>query len=84
MDKLNCISSNQGILLCSHDPELSNSQEELDTKMLLCAQFAGSLGFQLVEIMTVNSCVSILSFYLQPLLDDYTIVELHEKHGKFE
>ena len=84
MDKLNCISSNQGILLCSHDPELSNSQEEVDTKMFLCAQFARSLGFQLVETMTVDSCVSILSLYLQPLLDDYTIVELREKHGAFE
>ena len=72
-DQAYCISSNQGILSRSHVPELSSSQEEGDTKMFLWAQFAGSLGFQSVEIITVDSDVAILSLYFQPFLADFNI-----------
>ena len=34
-DQAYCISSNQGILFCSHVPELSSYQEEANTKMFL-------------------------------------------------
>ena len=68
-----CISSNQGILSCSQVPELSTSQEETNTKVFLCAQFAASLGFQSVEIITVDSDIAILSLYFQPFLADFNI-----------
>ena len=55
--------STQGILSCSHVPELSRSQEKVDTKMFLCAQFAAGLGLQSVEIITVDSDVAILFLY---------------------
>ena len=42
-DQAYCISLNQGILPYSHLSELSSSQEEADTKVFLCAQFAVSL-----------------------------------------
>ena len=72
-DQAYCISSNQGFLSCSHVPELSSSQEEADTKIFLCAQFAASLGFQSIEIITVDSDVAILSLYFQPFLADFNI-----------
>ena len=60
-DQAYCIFSNKRILSCSHVPELSISQEEAGTKMLLCAQFAASFGFQSVEIRAVDSDVAISS-----------------------
>ena len=72
-DQAYCISSNQGILSCSHVPELSSSQEEASTKMFLCAEFAVSLGFQSIQIITVDSDVAILSLYFQHFLADCNI-----------
>ena len=72
-DQTYCISSNHGILSCIHVPEMSSSQEEASTTMFLCAQFAASLGFQSVEIITVDSNVAILSLYFQPFLADLNI-----------
>ena len=45
-------------------PELQSEQEEADTKMYLCAQFASTLGFQSVKIVTVDSDVAILALCL--------------------
>ena len=72
-DQAYCISSHQGILFCSHVLEMSSLQEEADAKMFLCAPFAASLGFQSVEIITVNSDVAILSLYFQAFLADFNI-----------
>ena len=52
---------------------MSSLQEEADAKMFLCAPFAASLGFQSVEIITVNSDVAILSLYFQAFLADFNI-----------
>ena len=70
-DQAYCTSSNEVIFSCSHFSELSSSQKEADTKM--CAQFAASLGFQSVEIITIYSDVTILPFYFQLLFGDFNI-----------
>ena len=44
-------------------PELQSEQEEADTKMFLSAQFASTLGFQSVKIITIDSDVAILALY---------------------
>ena len=43
--------------------ELQSEQEEADTKMFLYAQFASTLGFQPVKIITVDSDAAILALY---------------------
>ena len=65
-----CITANHGILSIRQVPEISSEQEEADTKMFLCAQFAASLGFDSAEIVTVDSDVSILSLYFQHILSE--------------
>ena len=50
-------------------PELQSKQEEADTKMFLCAKHAASLGFESVNIITVDSDVAILSLYYQRRID---------------
>ena len=70
-DQAYSTSSNEVIFSCSHFSELSSSQKEADTKM--CAQFAASLGFQSVEIITIYSDVTILPFYFQLLFGDFNI-----------
>ena len=44
-------------------PELQSEREEADTKMFLSAQFASTLGFQSVKIITIDSDVAILALY---------------------
>ena len=72
-DRAYCTYSNQEILSCGHVPQLSSSQEEDDTKMVLYAQFEASLGFQSVKIITVDSDIAILALYFQPIFADFNI-----------
>ena len=67
-DKVFCISSNGNnlsMVLCNR---LSSEQEEADTKVFLCAQFAFDIGFGRVSIVTVDTDVAILEMYFQSML----------------
>lgn len=68
---------NQNQLLKEAVPDLSSKQEEADTKMFLCAAYASQLGFDSVNIITVDSDVAILSLHFQPKLD----VEIYLQMG---
>ena len=57
-------------------PELQCTQEDADTKMFLCASFAGDLGFPADNIVTVDSDVGILALYYQSKLDVSTYLEM--------
>ena len=51
---------------------LSSEQEETDTKIFLCAQFALNIGFERVNIVTVDTdqiCVCITGMHFQPMLN---------------
>ena len=66
-DKAFCISSNGNklsMVLCSM---LSSEQEEADTKVCLCAQFAFDTGFERFNIVTVDT--DILEMYFQSMLN---------------
>ena len=68
-DKAFCISSNGSelsMVLCNR---LTNEQEETDTKVFLCAQFAFDIGFERVNIVTVDTDVAILGMYFQSMLN---------------
>ena len=58
-DKALRIYLNNGRLSNSNVPEISSKQEEADTKMFLCAAFATSLGFRSVNIVTVDTEMSL-------------------------
>ena len=64
-DKAYCLTSNGSNIRKVDVPELQSSQEEADTKMFLCTQFAATLGFEQVKIVTVDSDVAILALYFQ-------------------
>ena len=67
-DKAFCISSNGSklsMVLCNR---LSNEQEETDTKVFLCAQVAFDIGFERVNIVTVDTDVAILGMYFRSML----------------
>ena len=68
-DKVFCISSNGNklsMVLCNR---LSSEQEEADTKVVLCAQFVFDIGFERVNIVTVDTDVAILGMYFQSMLN---------------
>ena len=56
-------------------PELQ-SEEEADTKMFLCVQFASTLGFQSVKIITVDSDVAILALYFASKIKTHIYLEM--------
>ena len=45
--------------------ELSSEQEEGDTKMFLCSQYALQLGFDRVSTVTIGTDVAIVAMYFQ-------------------
>ena len=47
---------------------LSSQQEEADTKIFLCAQFAFQLGFERVNVATIDTDVVVLAVYFQSQL----------------
>ena len=57
-------------------PELQSEQEEANTKMYLCAQFASTLGFQSVKIITVDSDVAILALYFASKIKTHICLEM--------
>ena len=57
-------------------PELQSQQEEADTKMFLCAQFASTLDFQSVKIITVDSDLAILAFYFASKIKTHMYLEM--------
>ena len=57
-------------------PELQSEQEEAFTKMFLCAQFASTLGFQSVKIITVDSDVAILALYFASKIKTHICLEM--------
>ena len=59
------ITSNGNNLTCLPEPSLESNQQEADTKVFLCANFAAELGYQKVRIVTVNSDMGILALYYQ-------------------
>ena len=64
-----CVSSNSSklsMMLCNR---LSSEQEEADTKVFLCAKFAFDIGFERVNIVTVDTDVVILGIYFQSMLN---------------
>ena len=68
-DNTFCISSNGNklpMVLCNR---ISSEQEEADTKVFLCAQFAFDIGFERVTIVTVETVVVILGMYFQSMLN---------------
>ena len=54
------------MVLCNR---ISSEQEEADTKVFLCAQFAFDIGFERVNIVTVDTDVAILGMYFQSKLN---------------
>ena len=68
-DKVFCKSYNGNklsMVLCNR---ISSEQEEADTKVFLCAQFAFDIGFERVNIVTVDTDVAILGMYFQFMLN---------------
>ena len=68
-EKAFCVSSNSSklsMVLCNR---LSSVQEEADTKVFLCAKFAFDIGFERVNIVTVETDVAILGIYFQSMLN---------------
>ena len=68
-DKAFCISSNGNklpMVLCN---SISSEQEEAETKVFLCAQFSFDIGFERVNIVTVDTDVAILGMYFQSMLN---------------
>ena len=57
------ITSNGNNLTCLPEPSLESNQVEADTKVFLCATFAAELGYQKVQIVTVDSGIGILALY---------------------
>ena len=49
---------------------LTGQQEEADTKMFLAAQFAFELGFERVNVITIDTDVVVLAIYFQELLNE--------------
>ena len=49
---------------------LSSEQEETDTKLLLCAQIPFDIGFERVNIVTVDTEMAILIRYFQSMLNE--------------
>lgn len=58
-----CIRANQLNLEITDVQELKSFQEEADTKMFLCAQYASNLDYPSVKIVTVDTDVAVLSLY---------------------
>ena len=54
------------MVLCSM---LSSEQEEADTKVFLCAQFAFDIGFERAKLVTADTDVAILGMYFQFMLN---------------
>ena len=57
-------------------PDTQSKQEEADTKIFLCAQFASTLGFQSVKIITVDSDVAILALYFASKIKAHIYLEM--------
>ena len=57
-------------------PELLSEPEEADTKMFLCAQFASTLDFQSVKIITVDSDLAILALYFASKIKTHIHLEM--------
>ena len=68
-DKAYCISTFQGRMRAVPVEELHCKQEEADTKMLLCASFASTLGVENIKIITVDTDVLVLAIYHQQFID---------------
>ena len=64
-----CISPNSNKLSLALCNRLSSEQEEADTKVFLCAKFAFDIGFERVNIVTVDTDVAILGIYFQSILN---------------
>ena len=69
-DKAFCISAHCNQLSQTDVDSLSSQQEEADTKMFLAAQFAFELGFERVNIITIDTDVVVLAIYFQELLNE--------------
>ena len=82
-DQAHCISTVHGLITCNQVQELSNKQEEADTKIFLCAKFAVSLGFESAFSITVDSDVAIFSIYYQHRLDLKLFLQVRVLKGKF-
>ena len=57
-------------------PALQSNQEEGDTKVFLCAAFVAELGYENVQIITVDSDIGILALYYQKLITANLILEI--------
>ena len=75
-DKAYCITASRGLVSKTPVPDLSCQQEEADTKMFLCSQYAAHLGFDSVKIITVDSDVAILALYFQTQLEVSIYLEM--------
>ena len=58
-----CLVAINGTIQVNPIPQVASKQEEADTKMFLCSEHAHSLGFLRVNIVTVDSDVTIVSLY---------------------
>ena len=67
-DKAFSISSNGNNLSMVLYNRISSEQEEADTNVFLCAQFAFDIGFERVNIVKVDTDVAILGMYFQSIL----------------
>lgn len=57
-------------------PALQSNQEEADTKVFLCASFVAELGYERVNIITVDSDIGILALYYQQRIAASLILEI--------
>ena len=55
---------------------LESSQEEADTKVFLCAQFATTLGINSITIITVDSDIGILALFYSLYLPSQIVLQL--------
>ena len=73
------IRANNGFVLPEQVDQLSSNQEEADTKMFLCAQYAFNHGFTSCCIVTVDTYVGILGLYYSTFLQGTIYLQLGSK-----
>ena len=63
-------------IICSEETNLSSHQEETDAKVFLCAKHAQFFDFQSLEIVTVNTNITVYSIYFQQFLREELFVKI--------
>ena len=69
------ITSNRGNILKANEDALYSQQEKADNNIFLATQFAFDLGFERVNIITIDTDVALLALYYQSILKGRIFLE---------